>query len=82
MLIWRVVDGKPSLEESHGIQGPAGPGRFPEIVPYPSKSNRDFTPMTIPSSTPVKQGGWPLHITNIQRLPDGRVAFQVGYEYY
>jgi M6 family metalloprotease-like protein len=82
LLIWRVVDGKPNLEESHGIAGPAGPSRFPESVPYPSKSNRDFTPMTIPSSTPVKQGGWPLHITNIQRLPDGRVAFQIGYEFY
>ena len=82
LLIWRVVDGKPNLEESHGIAGPAGPGRFPESVPYPSKSNRDFTPMTTPTSTPVKQGGWPLHITNIQRLPDGRIAFQIGYEFY
>lgn len=82
LLIWRVVDGKPNLEESHGIAGPAGPGRFPESVPYPSKSNRNFTPMTTPSSTPVKQGGWPLHITNIQRLPDDRVAFQIGYEFY
>jgi M6 family metalloprotease-like protein len=82
LLIWRVVDGKPNLEESHGIAGPAGPGRFPESVPYPSKSNRNFTPSTIPSSTPVKQGGWPLHITNIQRLPDGRIAFQIGYEFY
>lgn len=82
LLIWRVVDGKPNLEESHGIAGPAGPGRFPESVPYPSKSNRNFTPLTTPSSTPVKQGGWPLHITNIQRLPNDRVAFQIGYEFY
>ena len=82
LLIWRVVDGIPNLEESHGIAGPKGPGRFPDSVPYPSKSNSNFTPMTTPSSTPVKQGGWPLHITNIQRLPDGRVAFQIGYEFY
>ena len=82
LLIWRVVDGKPNLEESHGIAGPAGPGRFPESVPYPSKSNSNFTPMTTPTSTPVKQGGWPLHITNIHRLPDDRVAFQIGYEFY
>ncbi len=82
LLIWRVVDGKPNLEESHGIAGPAGPGRFPESVPYPSKSNRDFTPMTTPTSSPVKQGGWPLHITNIQRLPDGGIAFLIGYEFY
>ena len=82
LLIWRVVDGKPNLEESHGIAGPAGPSRFPDSVPYPSKSNSNFTPLTTPSSSPVKQGGWPLHITNIQRLPDGRVAFQIGYEFY
>ncbi len=82
LLIWRVVDGKPSLEESHGISGPAGPGRFLELVPYPSKSNQNFTPATIPSSTPVKQGGWPLHITHIQKLSDGRIIFQIGFEYY
>jgi M6 family metalloprotease-like protein len=82
LLIWRVVDGKPNLEESHGIAGPAGPSRFPDSVPYPSKSNSNFTPLTTPSSIPVKQGGWPLHITNIQRLPDGKVAFQIGYEFY
>lgn len=82
LLIWRVVDGKPSLEESHGIAGPAGPGRFTDQVPYPSKSNRDFTPQTVPSSAPVKQGGWPLHITQIEKLSDGRILLQIGYEYY
>ena len=82
LFIWRVVDGKPSLEESHGIPGQAGPGRYPDQVPYPSRSNRDFTPLTVPSSSPVKQGGWPLHITQIERLPDGRLLLQIGYEYY
>ena len=27
-------------------------------------------------------GGLPVHITNIRRLPDGRITFYIGYEYY
>jgi hypothetical protein len=26
-------------------------------------------------------GGLPVHITEIHRLPDGRIAFHVGWEY-
>jgi hypothetical protein len=81
LLIWRVVDGKPVLEESHGVGGPDGPSRFLGSVPYPSKSNTAFTPYTTPSSKPAKPGGVPVHITNIRRLPDGRVTFHIGYEY-
>ncbi|HEY1377390.1 MAG TPA: M6 family metalloprotease domain-containing protein, partial [Gemmataceae bacterium] len=81
LLIWRVVDGKPVLEESHGIGGPDGPNRFLGSVPYPSKSNTAFTPYTTPSSKPAKPGGVPVHITNIHRLPDGRITFHIGYEY-
>jgi M6 family metalloprotease-like protein len=81
LLIWRVVDGKPVLEESHGIEGPAGPDRFLMSVPYPSKSNNAFTPYTTPSSRSQKGGGLPVWITNIRRLPDGRVTFYIGYEY-
>jgi M6 family metalloprotease-like protein len=81
LLIWRVVDGKPVLEESHGIAGPDGPNRFLGSVPYPSRSNSAFTPYTTPSSKPQKLGGVPVHITNIHRLPDGRITFQIGYEY-
>jgi M6 family metalloprotease-like protein len=81
LLIWRVVDGKPVLEESHGIGGPDGPMRFLGSVPYPSKANTAFTPYTTPSSKPSKPGGVPVHITNIRKLPDGRIAFHVGYEY-
>lgn len=81
LLIWRVVDGKPVLEESHGIGGPDGPNRFLGSVPYPSKSNTAFTPFTTPSSKPAKPGGVPVHITNIRRLPDGRITFHIGYEY-
>lgn len=81
LLIWRVVDGRPILEESHGVGGPEGPRRFLGSVPYPSKANTAYTPYTTPAGKPTKPGGVPVHITNIQRLSDGRIAFHIGYEY-
>ena len=81
LLIWRVVDGRPVLEESHGVTTPDGPSRFLGSVPYPSKSNTAFTPYTTPSSRPIKPGGLPVNITNIRKLPDGRIVFHIGYEY-
>ena len=82
LLIWRVSSGKPVLEESHGILGPAGPRVFLGSVPYPSPSNSAFTPQTTPSSRSPQGGGLPVHLTNIRRLPDGTITFYVGYEYY
>ncbi|MBI1831414.1 MAG: M6 family metalloprotease domain-containing protein [Planctomycetes bacterium] len=82
LLIWRVVQGRPILEESHGIEGPMGPRVFLDSVPFPSPANRAFTPYTTPSSRAQLGGGLPVHITNIRRLPDGRITFFVGYEYY
>jgi M6 family metalloprotease-like protein len=81
LLIWRVVGGKPVLEESHGIEGPMGPRLFLSVVPYPSRANTAFTPWTTPSSRAQLGGGLPVHITNIRQLPDGRVTFEIGYEY-
>lgn len=81
LLIWRVINGRPFLEESHGETGPRGPYVFRDRVPYPSSSNNSFTPYTIPSSRSKLGGGWPVHITNIRELPDGRVTFFVGYEF-
>ncbi|HVK15033.1 MAG TPA: M6 family metalloprotease domain-containing protein [Gemmataceae bacterium] len=81
LLIWRVIGNRPVLEESHGVDGPSGPRLFLTSVPYPSAANNAFTPFTVPSSRPQLGGGAPLYITNITRLADGRVAFQVGYEY-
>jgi M6 family metalloprotease-like protein len=81
LLIWRVVNDRPVLEESHGVEGPAGPTAHLAAVPYPSPANRSFTPDTTPSSRSPLGGGLPVHITDIRRLPDGRVAFHVGYEY-
>ena len=81
LLIWRVVGNRPVLEESHGVEGPRGPSVFLNAVPYPSASNDSFTPFTMPSSRAQLGGGPPVYITNIRRLADGRVTFQVGYEY-
>lgn len=81
LLIWRVVGNRPMLEESHGIEGPAGPGSFRDAVPYPSKANNSFTPFTTPSSRSQLGGGLPVHITNIKKHADGRVTFFVGYEF-
>ena len=82
LLVWRVVRGRPILEESHGVTGPSGPRVYPQSVPFPSKSNDAFTPFTIPSSRAQLGGGMPVHITNIRRLPDGRITFFVGYEFF
>jgi M6 family metalloprotease-like protein len=81
LLIWRVVNDRPILEESHGVEGPAGPTVHLSAVPYPSPSANAFTPETTPSSHSPLGGGLPVHITDIRRLPDGRIAFHVGYEY-
>lgn len=81
LLIWRVVRNRPMLEESHGVDGPSGPNVYLREVPYPSRSNDAFTPFTTPSSRSQLGGGLPVHITSIQRLPDGRVSFSIGYEY-
>ncbi|OWK37461.1 PDZ domain-containing protein [Fimbriiglobus ruber] len=81
LLIWRVADGRPVLKESHGVEGPAGPTSHLTSVPYPSTANAAFTPDTTPSSRSPHGGGLPVHITNIRRLPDGRIAFQIGYEF-
>jgi M6 family metalloprotease-like protein len=80
LLIWRVVRGRPILEEAHGVEGPMGPRSFLREVPFPSVSNRAFTPFTTPSSKSQLGGGTPVYITDIERLPDGRVSFRIGYE--
>ncbi|MEI7729922.1 MAG: M6 family metalloprotease domain-containing protein [Verrucomicrobiota bacterium] len=81
LLIWRVVRNHPILEESHGVEGPLGPRVYLRSVPYPSEANHAFTPFTIPSSRSLLGGGLPVHLTGIRRLSDGRIAFQIGYEY-
>jgi M6 family metalloprotease-like protein len=81
LLIWRVVQNRPILEESHGVDGPAGPRAFLGSVPYPSESNDAFTPHTTPSSRSQLGGGLPVYITNIRELPDGRITFHIGYKY-
>jgi M6 family metalloprotease-like protein len=81
LLIWRVVANRPILEEAHGVEGPIGPRTHLSSVPFPSRANNAFTPYTTPSSRPQLAGGKPTFITNIRHLPDGRVAFHIGYEF-
>jgi len=81
LLVWRVVNNRPILEESHGVEGARGPNVFLNSVPFPSTANDSFTPYTTPSSKSQLGGGMPLYITNITRLPDGRVTFHIGYDY-
>jgi M6 family metalloprotease-like protein len=85
LLIWRVIPGNGTqrvfLEESHGVEGATGPRSFPAAVPYPSPANDSFTPFTTPNSKSRTGGGYDVYITNIQRLRDGRIAFQIGYEF-
>jgi M6 family metalloprotease-like protein len=81
LLIWRVVQNKLILEESHGVEGPTGPRVFLGSVPFPSAANNAFTPYTTPSSRSQLGGGFPVHITNIAKQPDGKIRFQIGYEY-
>ncbi|MCE9558990.1 MAG: M6 family metalloprotease domain-containing protein [Armatimonadetes bacterium] len=82
MLIWHILGNRPILEESHGVEGPAGPRVFVDSVPYPSGSNNAFTPFTIPSSRSQLGGGLAVNITNIRQLEDGRITFYIGYEFH
>ncbi|WP_020468608.1 M6 family metalloprotease domain-containing protein [Zavarzinella formosa] len=81
LLIWRVVQNKPILEEAHGVEGPAGPRVFLNSVPFPSPANQSFTPYTTPSSRSMLGGGLPVHLTNITKRPDGKITFLIGYEF-
>lgn len=80
LLIWRVLNGKVSLEAAHGNVTPDRAVRYLDAVPFPSKANTAFTPDTLPSSRSPLGGGFPVHITNIRKLPDGRITFWIGYE--
>ncbi len=94
LLIWRVIGNRPVLEEAHGIAGPSGPRLFPWAVPFPclanngkggdsttTKGNDAFTPYTIPSSRSLLGGGAAVYITNIDKRPDGKITFHIGYQY-
>jgi hypothetical protein len=81
LLIWRVLNDRPVLCESHGVDGPSGPLVHLGQVPYPSDANQAFTPDTTPSRRSPLGGGLPVYITEIRRLNDGRIALSIGYEY-
>lgn len=81
LLVWRVVQNRPILEESHGVEGPSGPRVFLRSVPFPSPANNAFTPYTTPSSHAQLGGGLPVFLNDIRQLPDGRIAFHIGYQF-
>jgi len=85
LLIWRVLPNNSTqrvfLEEAHGVSGPTGPRMYLGAVPYPAPGNNAFTPSTTPSSKSQLGGGFDVFLTNIRKLPDGRVTFHLGYEY-
>jgi hypothetical protein len=81
LLIWRVLNDRPTLIESHGNDGPTGPVSHLTAIPWPSDANSSFTPDTVPSSKSPLGGGLPVHLTEIRRLPDGRISFSIGYEF-
>ena len=85
LLIWRVLpnnrEQRVFLEEAHGVEGQTGPRVFLGAVPFPSPANTSFAPYTIPSSKSQLGGGYDVYITNIRKLPDGRVTFHVGYQF-
>ena len=69
-------------EDLGAHEGPLGPRSYLKMVPFPSNANHAFTPYTTPSSRPQLGGGTPVFITDIEKLPDGRVSFRIGYEVY
>ncbi|HVJ82597.1 MAG TPA: hypothetical protein VNC50_16120, partial [Planctomycetia bacterium] len=81
LLIWRVLGGRPELQESHGVEGASGPRLRGDAIPYPSRANHSFTPLTSPSSLAARGGGMPVYITAIRRAPEGKIAFQIGVAY-
>ncbi len=81
LLIWRVVYGRPVLEEAHGYTGANAASISPSRIPYPIAGNNAFTPFTKPSSAAYTGDELPVYITNIQRLADGRITFALAPGY-
>ncbi len=81
LLIWRIVFGRPVLEAAHGVAGSAGLRSDIRNVPFPTDRNDSFTPYTKPSSASLTGDELPVYITNIRRLDDGRVTFNIGESY-
>ena len=81
LLIWRIVFGRPVLEAAHGVSGSAGLRSDIHNVPFPTDHNDSFTPYTKPSSASLTGDELPVYITNIHRLDDGRITFNIGESY-
>jgi M6 family metalloprotease-like protein len=81
LLIWRVVYGRPVLEEAHGLAGANAARLDQRRIPYPTDWNNSFTPFSKPSSAAFTGNELPVYLTDIHRWPDGRITFNVGPRY-
>ncbi len=81
LLIWRVVYGRPVLEEAHGFTGANAARVDIRRIPYPTYENNSFTPFSRPSSAAYTGDELPVYLTDIRRLPGGRISFRVGNGY-
>ena len=81
LLIWRVVYGRPVLEEAHGFTGANAARVDLRRIPYPTDWNNSFTPFSKPSSAAFTGDELPVYLTDIRRLPDGRISFAIGPRY-
>jgi hypothetical protein len=81
LLIWHIVNNRPILVEAHGLTGPRAPIFNVQNIPYPTPRIDEYTPYSKPSSSTDSDDATPVYITNIHRLDEGRIAFDVGYAF-
>ncbi len=90
LLVWHVggtptpgqgpYGGPVNLIEAHGIDTfDASLVRADEVA-FPIERCAEITPSTVPSVRSRRDGAFPFHLTSIDRLEDGSVAFTLGVE--
>ena len=88
LFVWRVGGlptpgqgpyGSPfDLVEAHGIDTFDASHVRTGSIAFPTPRARDLTPNTVPSSRSARRDAFEVHVTDIERLGDGSVAFTVG----
>jgi len=66
------------LIESHGIDTFDASLVRPGEIAFPTRRARDLTPETTPSSASRHPGAFEVHLTDIERQPDGSVVVTIG----
>ena len=77
LLIWRVVYGRPVSRKPTASPAPMPRAVDIHRVPFPTDRNNSFTPFTKPSSAAFTGDELPVYITDIRRLPDGKITFTI-----